>query len=85
MKSQVCIEISQKSIIYPMTQMITDKATNSVHLGENNGFSTISYLFLEQIIVKQELFTKRDLWVKKSEARCENRLLRQKKEKMDIV
>lgn len=42
--------------------MITEKATNSVHLGENNGFfSTINYLFFEQIIVKQEFFTKRDL------------------------
>lgn len=52
--------ISQKYIIYPVTQMITDKATNSVHLGEYNDFQLLTFLY-QQMFVKQELFTKEDL------------------------
>ena len=36
MKNHLYMGISQKCIIYPVTQMITDKATNSVPLGEYN-------------------------------------------------
>lgn len=41
MKNHIYMGISQKFIIYPMTQMITDKATSSVHFGEHNDFQLL--------------------------------------------
>lgn len=60
MKNYFYMEISQKCIIYPVIQMITDKTTNSVHLGEYNDFQLLTFLY-QQMFVKQELFTKEDL------------------------
>lgn len=85
MKSHIYMGMSQKCIIYPMTHMITDKATKSVcSLGGTQQFSAINHLFPYQIFVKQELLTE-DLQGKKSGAHRDNELLREKKGKWTIV
>lgn len=50
MKSHIYMGISQKSIVYPVTQMITDRAKNSVHLGENNYFQLLITYFVNKYL-----------------------------------
>lgn len=50
MKNHLYMGISQKCIIYPVTQMITDKATNSVPLGEYNEFLLLTYFFTNKCL-----------------------------------
>lgn len=50
MKNYFYMGISQKYIIYPVIQMITDKTTNSVHLGEYNDFQLLTYFFTNKCL-----------------------------------